>query len=205
MKNLQKGFAIPIIIAVIALLAVGGGVYIYNSNQVIETGLPPIDFDESNYREVSTTTDNINLENRINIEEVIWKTYQNQYLKFSLQLPEGFVVIQEDIIYPNKTVLLEFNKKWLLIRLIELGKYGSSLEDWRFNFADKFLKTKLEINGKIALKYLVPAYGEGGENFPDKTIVIMENNGYVYHFEFFDVKELSKEHIKILSSIQFNK
>jgi hypothetical protein len=34
MKNSQKGFAIPIIIAILALLAVGGGAYIYTNNKV---------------------------------------------------------------------------------------------------------------------------------------------------------------------------
>lgn len=34
MKNLQKGFAIPIIIAIVALLAVGGGIYLYSNNKV---------------------------------------------------------------------------------------------------------------------------------------------------------------------------
>jgi hypothetical protein len=34
MRNLQKGFAIPIIIAIVALLVVGGGVYFYTSNTV---------------------------------------------------------------------------------------------------------------------------------------------------------------------------
>ena len=34
MKNNQKGFVIPIIIAVVALFAVGGGAYIYTNNKV---------------------------------------------------------------------------------------------------------------------------------------------------------------------------
>lgn len=34
MKNLKKGFAIPIIIAVVTLLVVGGGAYIYINNKV---------------------------------------------------------------------------------------------------------------------------------------------------------------------------
>jgi hypothetical protein len=33
MKNKQKGFAIPIIIAIVALLALGGGAYVYISNK----------------------------------------------------------------------------------------------------------------------------------------------------------------------------
>ena len=34
MKNLQKGFAIPLIIAVIAILAIGGGIYVYQNKKV---------------------------------------------------------------------------------------------------------------------------------------------------------------------------
>lgn len=34
MKNTQKGFAIPLIIALVALVAIGGGVYIYNQNNL---------------------------------------------------------------------------------------------------------------------------------------------------------------------------
>ena len=33
MKNLQKGFAIPILIAIVALLVVGGGAYVYNNQK----------------------------------------------------------------------------------------------------------------------------------------------------------------------------
>ncbi len=43
MKNLQKGFAIPIIIAIIALLTIGGGVYIYTNTKVeAPVGLPEV-------------------------------------------------------------------------------------------------------------------------------------------------------------------
>ena len=33
MKNLQKGFVVPLVIAIIAVLAIGGGVYIYESKK----------------------------------------------------------------------------------------------------------------------------------------------------------------------------
>jgi hypothetical protein len=43
MKNLQKGFAVPIIIAVIALLTLGGGAYIYTNTKVeAPVGLPEV-------------------------------------------------------------------------------------------------------------------------------------------------------------------
>ena len=34
MKNLQKGFAVPILIAIVALLVIGGGIYFYQKNQL---------------------------------------------------------------------------------------------------------------------------------------------------------------------------
>lgn len=43
MKNNQKGFIVPLLIAVIALLAIGGGIYVYNNKKteapaVVDTG-----------------------------------------------------------------------------------------------------------------------------------------------------------------------
>jgi len=40
MKNLQKGFAVPIIIAIIALLVLGGGSYIYVNNKAEAPNVP---------------------------------------------------------------------------------------------------------------------------------------------------------------------
>jgi hypothetical protein len=43
MKNLQKGFVIPIIIAIVALLTLGGGAYIYTNTKVeAPVGLPEV-------------------------------------------------------------------------------------------------------------------------------------------------------------------
>jgi hypothetical protein len=55
MKNLQKGFAVQIIIMLVALLVVGGGVYIYKSNKV-ET---PVSIPDIIDKVPATTTDNI--------------------------------------------------------------------------------------------------------------------------------------------------
>lgn len=67
MKNLQAGFAIPIIIAVMALLAVGGGVFVYTSNKVeapasvpdIIDNVPPVTSDDIIGKPPATTTPTI--------------------------------------------------------------------------------------------------------------------------------------------------
>ena len=48
MKNLQKGFAVPVIIAIVALLAIGGGYAYYKSNNVKTTPLSPVPNIENN-------------------------------------------------------------------------------------------------------------------------------------------------------------
>ena len=37
MKNSQKGFVVPLLIAIIAVLVIGGGVYVYEKNKKTET------------------------------------------------------------------------------------------------------------------------------------------------------------------------
>jgi hypothetical protein len=49
MKNKQKGFVIPLIIAIIAILGIGGGVYVYTNKKVVT---PPV----TNVPEVVSTT-----------------------------------------------------------------------------------------------------------------------------------------------------
>ncbi len=69
MKNNQKGFVIPIIIAIVALLVVGGGTYIYTRNKV-ET---PVDIISN----AQKTTD------RVDVSLI----YSNEDLGFSISLP----------------------------------------------------------------------------------------------------------------------
>jgi hypothetical protein len=80
MKNLQRGFAIPLIIAIITLLAIGGGSYVYvNQNPIKKT-------DTSNNVNIATSTNNkLNMSSPLftddrNLFQVKypsnWKTYK---------------------------------------------------------------------------------------------------------------------------------
>ena len=58
MKNLQKGFIVPVLVAIIALLVIGGGVYVYESKKaevpaVVETGTQPVN---QNQQQTNTQT-----------------------------------------------------------------------------------------------------------------------------------------------------
>ena len=52
MKNSQKGFVIPSMIVIVALIVVGGAVYLYNSNQTVIPSIPADDFDWSSVTDV---------------------------------------------------------------------------------------------------------------------------------------------------------
>jgi hypothetical protein len=57
MKNQQKGFIVPLLIAIVALLAVGGGVYVYENNKV-EAPIVPIDTSVQTTNEKQSVTNN---------------------------------------------------------------------------------------------------------------------------------------------------
>jgi hypothetical protein len=74
MKNLQRGFAIPIVIAIVALLAVGGGIYIYKNKKVVETTVVV----QNTATTTNTTKD--------------WKTYMNIQYGFEIKYPVDWIV-----------------------------------------------------------------------------------------------------------------
>ncbi len=77
MKNLQRGFAIPIIIAIVALLAVGGGVYVFTNKEVVES----IDKDT---------------------DEVIDVTELASTTKINKNIPETTTKVAEPVVSENK-------------------------------------------------------------------------------------------------------
>ena len=54
MKNLQKGFIVPLLIAIIMILVIGGGVYVYN-NKKVEA---PVLTEQTNQNQQQTSTEN---------------------------------------------------------------------------------------------------------------------------------------------------
>ncbi len=78
MKNLQKGFIIPLIIAIMAVLAIGGGVYVYENNKAEKSTVVNTETQESNQVQQQNNTKNYSS----------WKNYENSKYKFSIQYPQ---------------------------------------------------------------------------------------------------------------------
>jgi hypothetical protein len=72
MKNTQRGFIVPLVIAIIALLAVGGGVYVYTKNHSTNTA--------------ATTTPQV----------ASLKTYTNSKYGFQFKYPQEFLPDEQD-------------------------------------------------------------------------------------------------------------
>ncbi len=70
MKNSQKGFIVPLLLAVIAILVVGSGIYIYSSKKA--STVVPVGVNNN----VASSTSN-------------WQTYTNNQYGFSFQYPQN--------------------------------------------------------------------------------------------------------------------
>ncbi|MSR78548.1 MAG: hypothetical protein EXS59_00155 [Candidatus Taylorbacteria bacterium] len=97
MKNSQKGFIVPLLLGIIAILVVGGGVYIYESKRVevpavVDTGTQPAN---QNQQQTNTQTPPVIAQQNIsnNSETVNWKTYQNSSEKYSVKYPANWYLL----------------------------------------------------------------------------------------------------------------
>ncbi len=94
MKSSQKGFVIPVVIAIIALLVIGGGAYIYTNTKVeapanipeIVSNVPTSTFTSKNTKEESIRED---------LRD--WKTYSNQEYGLTFKYPNNFEIVEDGI------------------------------------------------------------------------------------------------------------
>ncbi|GEM_PF-5675366 len=90
MKNSQKGFVVPLLIAIIAVLVIGGGVYVYENNKtkapVVDTATQQQDQSQQQINSQSPTP-----ATQSN-QAFSWKTYSNPEHQFSIQYPSNWVV-----------------------------------------------------------------------------------------------------------------
>lgn len=81
MKTSQKGFITPWLIALVAILLIGGGVYLYVHNK--QSNQPMA---------VNPTTQATSTAQATNSQTADWKTYQNQQLGLSIKYPQQYAV-----------------------------------------------------------------------------------------------------------------
>ncbi|KKR53290.1 MAG: hypothetical protein UT90_C0011G0016 [Parcubacteria group bacterium GW2011_GWA1_40_21] len=63
MKNLQKGFIAPVLLVIIALLVVGGGVYVYKNKKAEVPAVVDTETRQSNQQQTNTQTTPVNTQN----------------------------------------------------------------------------------------------------------------------------------------------
>lgn len=95
MKNTQRGFIVPLLIAIIAVLVVGGGVYLYTQNNSQQ----PTALQATN--SLLATSSN---------QYAGWKTYSNTKYGFSFKYPAGYDLKTETAIPSNQELMLGINK-----------------------------------------------------------------------------------------------
>lgn len=85
MKNSQKGFIVPVLLVVIALLVIGGGVYVYKNKKVESTAVTDISTQQKTnpiQQQMDTQTSSIT-----NTSMAGWKTYINTKNGYQLKYP----------------------------------------------------------------------------------------------------------------------
>ena len=137
MKNLQKGFVVPVLLGIIVLLVIGGGVYIYKNKKLeapatVETGTQPTDRVQ---QQTNTKTPPANTQTNSQVETSNWKTYIDSEYGFEFKYPEDWKEIKNKKIitglYSSGTYLLESSKvedyqKYIVSETNSPGMYGDA-------------------------------------------------------------------------------
>ncbi|MCX6752632.1 MAG: hypothetical protein NTZ87_04025 [Candidatus Nomurabacteria bacterium] len=188
MKNSQKGFIVPLLIAIIAVLVIGGGVYIYNNKKVGEPVLPEDTTTQTttqNQQQTNTRTLPVTLD-LSSSSTSNWKTYTNNEYGFEFKYPTDWTYVQ-----PSKFVTsIRFFKSSKIEEYKKFidgggdGAYGdSSAAD---NVGTTILGVYAKGNGSTSLdSYLGGGYEYEQGNFSetkigDKFIVKIGQKDHMY-------------------------
>lgn len=95
MKNQNKGFVVPVLLGIIALLVIGGGVYMYN-NKKAETPLAPTDTSVQTTNQIQqnavVNTPNPSTSSNDGISTAGWKTYANATYNYIIKYPSTWYI-----------------------------------------------------------------------------------------------------------------
>lgn len=106
MKNLQQGFIIPALLAIVALLVVGGGVYVYKNQKVEKPIVLDTETQQSNQNQPKIDAQTPPIVAKENISN--WGTYTNKEYGFELKYPKDWIHNNSNVTY-NTILLMDFS------------------------------------------------------------------------------------------------
>ena len=198
MHNSQKGFVVLLLIGIIALLVIGGGVYIYENKKV---EVPTVD--------TAVTQPNQNQQVATQNNASGWQTYSysDSSNTFSFQYPSGWVLKDLKPTTPtgDHTIIIKSpdstTQKPILLSLetwqsIGLRSTTAQISQFSNLKSVKLAKSTVSIGSIIGTKFT-------GESSNDGSFIIFEKNGYNYTVSSRNVDEVSYE--KFYGNLMFNK
>ena len=171
----QKQWTAIIVAVIVTAIVVGGGVYLWQRQ---ETSLPSnVNLEQTNSPEVGELNNNSNTP-AVSEENQVSPRYVNQDLKFSLQIPDNYLVSKTSentfqvVSKPtpgNETPLPEIN--------IKVG----NLDDIK---SDTIIKEENVLVGGITGKKFTVSYGEG-----QCPVYRFNSQGKIYEFSLYECLE----------------
>jgi hypothetical protein len=110
--------------------------------------------------------------------------------RFVVMIPEDIEAV-EYVDSSNQIVYFQRGDSIVAeVRLFNEGQYGS-IDEWNYLGVKNNSSYEMQVEGHRAFVYQVPAYGEGGEEFEARTVVVTQRGDRVYQFAFIGSIELS--------------
>ncbi len=166
MKNNNKGFIAPILLAIIALLVIGGGVYIYQNKK--EKVPAVVDTEIQQPGQVQQQTDTKTSPVNTQTDTSNWKTYTNAQYGFEFKYPPGHELDKLDL-----PILVSGGTVYGGEHSITFGIKDKTF--WDMDYNDKLSFTvKFRPNGEIFtpeeyLKNAFPTHSNDAESMPSYT------------------------------------
>jgi len=197
MKNSQKkGFAITIIIAIVALLAIGGGVYLGSK------GPKNINNDNSNLNSASTTQTEVKDNQPEATKNKTGLDISSQFPKESIASITGLNIVSAEAYQINDTEgsgcryrYAEKNNKFVLI---SISKYNTDVakEKQKYGVHPLFKGWRISTNNEISMGHFI-TYNEVGQL--SEIYLLPEPNVY-YKLSLYALKALTGQQIVNLAA-----
>lgn len=201
MKNLQKGFIVPIILVIIALLAIGGGVYFYKNKKIETPAVVNTETQQTNTQTPPVNTQTNNSPSQNNTSN--WKTYTSTQYGFDFKYPSEFSYTErttdQSVTFVNKSIVPEIS---FMVRQIHIEQLGPKFEfDTVKKQCSNISVAGISNEGKIINGNLVcNAYIESAGNkyldyfifYPDKRLAVQISSINSQRFNIVSLDQLNQ-------------